>query len=231
MTVLQSEGLITMLASVLKKEEADFTAEDFKLIKDIALSTVGFNRKFTAVFLEDLQQFPELENLSLSKIIIDDEGWEIICRCRHLCRLSLYECELENLNGIDCLRELERLELIRTPVTDFKPLEKLPLRKLRLIGADLPDLRFIDKLAHLGSLRIICSHIGNRKLPVHLEHFHTLDFSGTDFDDYPRLKTAKILKRLYLSEQQINELKPLLLELRRQLPDLQIFDQYQNKQA
>lgn len=54
MTVLQSEGLITMLASVLKKEEADFTAEDFKLIKDIALSTVGFNRKFTAVFLEDL---------------------------------------------------------------------------------------------------------------------------------------------------------------------------------
>lgn len=231
MTLLQSEGLISMLASVLKKEEADFSAEDFKLIKDIALSTVDFNRNFTAVFLEDLRHFPELESLSLSKVVIDDEGWEIICRCRHLRRLSLYECDLENFNGIDSLRELERLELIRTPVTDFKLLEKLPLRKLRLIGANLSDLRFIDKLAHLGSLRIICSHIGDRKLPVHLEHFHTLDLSGTDFDDYQRLTTAKILERLYLSERQINKLKPLLLELRRQFPSLQIFDQYQTKQA
>ena len=229
MTILQSEGLISMLASFLKKEEADFTAEDFKLIKDIALSTIDFNRNFTAVFLEDLLLFPELENLSLSKIVIDDEGWEIICRCQHLRRLSFYECELENFNGIDRLRKLEKLELIRTPANDFKPLEKLPLLKLRLIGANLPDLRFIDRLVHLTSLRIICSHIGDRKLPLHLEHFRTLDLCGTDFDDFQRLTDAPNLERLYLNELQINTMKTLLEELRRKYPQLQIYDKYQNR--
>lgn len=229
MTILQSEGLISMLASLLKKEEAYFSAEDFKQIKDIALSTIDYNRKFTPVFLEDLDNFSNLESLTLSKIIIDDEGMEHICHCQKLKRLSLYECEVESLSGIEQLTDLECLELIRTPITDFSPLEKLPLHRLRLIGCRLPDLKFIDRLAHLTGLKLIHCQIADRKLPAHLEHFHSLDICETEFNDYAPLKAAKSLKTLYLTEEQIGRLSLLILELRKKLPLLQIFDQYQNK--
>ncbi len=87
--------------------------------------------------------------------------------------LSLYYSDINNLNGIDCFENLEKIDLTGCKnIEDLKGIEKLTLLK-ELRVDDCKNLQNLDLIIHLPNLRSLS--FNNVKEITSIKHFNSLE--------------------------------------------------------
>lgn len=164
-----SEKIIRKVASrMIPKEPNDLTDEDFAQITefDIELVKEAGPRYFgprpisyETYELSDIRllaKFKNLQKLNLREIKIPDT--KIPQWIKILAKLGLYNINNRytlDLSPLEKLDHLEELHIGGPAVRDLKPLAKLNLGYLQLIGASVSNLKPIESLTHLKYLDII----------------------------------------------------------------------------
>lgn len=100
--IFVNKNINSYLKSELKK--FDFTNNDFLQLEKINLCSFDFGNNFISNSLEDLNLFPNLQTLELSKYIINKQNIEVIENLKKITNYTFLNCDFKddiNIFGIN----------------------------------------------------------------------------------------------------------------------------------
>ena len=198
------------------KESLKFFGKSEENLEELNLFQTDIAGEFTPIFYEDLEAFPTLSSLCITKGQITDDVWEILKGIPHLRRLSLRKCEVYDFSALSSFL-LEELEIDDIHLKEGEPdcFDTLPdsLKVLALTNEILPSLSFLKKLPSLENLSLAFSEVKDGVF-VFPDTICCLDLSF--MEGLPSLKEIHFpasLEKLTLNKDIIIKNKDLLSEM------------------
>jgi hypothetical protein len=137
--------------------------------------------------------------------------------------LDLRDTNIVDLTPIKNLKNLTYLSLSGTSVSDLAPIKDLKkLIDLYLECPKVSNLKPLKNLKNLTYLDLRYTQLSDVSALKDLKNLTYLDLRYTQVSDVSALKDLKNLKKLYLSEEQQENLKTQIQQLKKALPELQI---------
>lgn len=203
MVTLKNKSVEEYVLLRTNKTKDKLSIEDILNIKTLNLNSISINKKFNPIYFEDLQYFKNLENLYISNSNISDEDLKYIFSLSQLKTLSLYECTINNLKGINNLNKLENLYISKIGYSNISDISSLQnLKNIKLVGVEIDSLNFLLPLKQLKSLDIRYSKINDASMLKNITSLEQLYAIKT-----PNLNILDILEMPNLKELQIDNTK------------------------
>ncbi|MFI3241897.1 MAG: hypothetical protein R3Y43_04950 [Alphaproteobacteria bacterium] len=183
-------------------------------ITNLNIDSVDIAGDYTPVYLTDLEEFANLENLQLNNLDISKKEIELLSKCKKLKSLSFYQCDF----SLDCdfasLKFLSSISITRCNNFSVENLSKLNLSEISITNQDLQNFGFVDN-HNLKKLRVVNCQLKTYELPEKLENLQILDLSYTPATDLMNIRGYSNLQKVYFDDEQIVANKALLLMLER----------------
>lgn len=139
--------------------------------------------------------------------------------------LSFYSIKIENIEGLQIFKNLERLHLSGTLIEDLSPLGKLTnLRVLDLENNKIEDIKPLSKLTKLETLDLSRNKISDIFALSNLSELKNLSLRSNKIKDIFSLRNLLNLGYLFLQKNKIEDFSPL-----RNLKNLRTINLVNNK--
>lgn len=137
-------------------------------------------------------------------VIYNDELYEVKKRILNLRDIGI--SDINNILGLEELKNLTNLDLSNNNLSEIKGLEKLTnLLELNLSYNILKNLKGIENLINLHYLNVSNNKIEDLKGISNLSNLSTLNITNNDISSIDELKSLKNLKTLYLKGNYIKD--------------------------
>lgn len=170
-----------------------FNREELNKIKYIKLSGKTLTKKDNIIYFNELELFPNIEEIEISYTNIDEKDLE---KMLELKKITFRNCNVETIKN---LTQINELSLISTNIGDTKELECLTqLKSLELINLDIEDFDFLEKMPNLNKLIIKnISNFNMNKIKSNLQIEYLSvedieDLKNSDIEKFDKLKTLSV---------------------------------------
>ncbi len=161
---------------------------------------------FEIMHLEDVYGIT-LNNLD--DVQWDDVGYSLDASGRVIA-LSLYCCNIKNVEPLAALRNLTKIYLVNNHINDVAPLAALPsLTELNIWISQISDIASLAALTNLTSLSLVDCQISNISPLASLTKLTMLDLAGNQISNCEPLAVLGSLTELDLSQNQISDASSL----------------------
>jgi hypothetical protein len=132
-----------------KLEKSDFRADDLIEIKDIILDGLKIDGSTNIVYFQELELFPNLEQIELKNLNISEEN---IARLKRIPNIKFYKCEIEDFKP---LNSQESISISGCQIGGMEEIAKIiPLESIELVNVKIEDFNFLRSLENLKVLKI-----------------------------------------------------------------------------
>ena len=132
-----------------KLGKSNFMQDDLVDIKDIILDGMKIDGSINFVYFQELELFPNLEEIELKNLAISEEN---VARLKRIPNVKFYKCEVESFKS---LNSQESVSIVSSKINGMEEIAKIiPLENLELTNVEIEDFNFLRSLENLKTLKI-----------------------------------------------------------------------------